>query len=360
MKKYLMPMWLCCIVLLLCSTSVVAQTITASIRGTVTDPSGAVVSGADVTATNVDTNVATHATTNNSGLYNFQFLTLGNYTITATATGFNSTSIGPFHLQIDQIARIDAKLSVGTATSTIKVAADAGAILNTENATLGTSISSNQLQNMPLPGLNALYATMFVPGAVNPTIGNMGGFEGSYRNTTPAGIPSFNGNRQQGNNFVLDGIEINETIANTSGYNPSPYALQEMRIITGNADAEYGNVDGAEVIMVSKSGTNSFHGSAFEYFENQNFAANTWSNNYGGLTKTKFHQHQFGGAVGGPIFRNKLFFFADYEGFRNVSPPSEAGASVPDALERMGNFSEAAAVEGYSIWDTSKGTNTAT
>lgn len=145
-----------------------------------------------------------------------------------------------------------------------------------------------------------------------------------------------------------------------NGYNPSPYSLQEMRIITGNADAEYGNVDGAEIIMVSKSGTNNFHGSAFEYFENQNFAANSWGDNYGGLTKTKFHQHQFGGAVGGPIFRNKLFFFGDYEGFRNVSSPSEAGASVPDALERAGNFSEAAAVEGYSIWHTSNGTDAAT
>ena len=360
MTRKIAVLWLCCIILFLSGAAAVAQTITASIRGTVTDPSGAVVAGANVTATNVATGVASNTVSDKSGLYNFQFLTLGNYTITASASGFNTTSIGPFHLQIDQIAKVDAKLAVGTAATTVKVAAGAGAILNTENATLGTSISSNQLQNMPLPGLNALYATMFVPGAVNPTIGNMGGFEGSYRNTTPAGIPSFNGNRQQGNNFVLDGIEINETIANTSGYNPSPYSLQEMRIITGNADAEYGNVDGAEVIMVSKSGTNNFHGSAFEYFENQNFAANTWSNNYGRLTKTKFHQHQFGGAIGGPIFRNKLFFFADYEGFRNVSPPSEAGASVPDALERAGNFSEAAAVEGYSIWDTSNGTNTAT
>jgi hypothetical protein len=343
----------------------VAQTITGSIRGTVTDPSGAVVAGANVTATNVATNVETKAVTNRDGLYNFQFLNLGDYTISATATNFNTASIGPFQLQIDQIANIDVKLTVGTASTTVNVAAGAGAILNTENATLGTSISSNQLQNMPLPGLNAVYATMFVPGAVNPTLSAMGGFAGTERNNldssgAPSGIPSFNGNRQQGNNFVLDGIEINETIANTSGYNPSPYSLQEMRIITGNADAEYGNVDGAEIIMVSKAGTNNFHGSAFEYFENQNFAANTWSNDFNGLTKTKFHQHQFGGAIGGPIFKNKLFFFADYEGFRYGNPASQAAVSVPDALERAGNFSEVAAVEGNGIFDTSNGTNTAT
>lgn len=198
MKKLLAAMWICCIVLFLSGTTLVAQTITASVRGTVTDPSGAVVSGANVTATNVATGVATNTTTNASGLYNFQFLTLGNYTITASAAGFNSVTTSPFHLQIDQIAKIDAKLSVGTASTTVNVAAGAGAILNTENATLETSISSNQLQSMPLPGLNAIYAyaTMFVPGAVNPTMSNTGGFEGSYRNTTPAGVPSFNGNRQ--------------------------------------------------------------------------------------------------------------------------------------------------------------------
>jgi hypothetical protein len=352
--------WFCCTVLLFCGVTAVAQTITGSIRGTVTDPSGAVVAGANVTVTNVATNVEAKAVTNSDGLYNFQFLNLGDYTITATASGFTTTSVAPFRLQIDQIANIDVKLTVGAANTTVKVAADAGAILNTENATLGTSISSNQLQSMPLPGLNAVYATMFVPGAVNPTIDNMGGLEGSYRNTTPAGVPSFNGNRQQGNNFVLDGIEINETIQNLNGYNPSPYSLQEMRVITGNADAEYGNVDGAEIIMVSKAGTNNFHGSAFEYFENQNLGANSWGNDYSDLSKTKFHQHQFGGAVGGPIFKNKLFFFADYEGMRNIQPPSQATASVPDALERAGNFSEAAAVEGYSVWDTSGGTNNAT
>jgi hypothetical protein len=359
MTKKIAVAWLCCIVLFLSGAAAVAQTITASIRGTVTDPSGAVVAGANVTATNVATGVASNTVSDKSGLYNFQLLNLGNYTITVSSSGFNTTSIGPFHLQIDQIAKIDAKLAVGTAATTVNVAAGAGAILNTENATLGTSISSNQLQNMPLPGLNALYATMFVPGAVNPTVSSMGGLQGAYRNTSEDGVPSFNGNRQQGNNFILDGIEINETIANTSGYNPSPFALQEVRVITGNADAEYGNVDGAEVIMVSKSGTNNFHGSAFEYFQNQNLQANSWGNDYNGTPKSKYHQHQFGGAIGGPIFRNKLFFFADYEGLQNASN-GEGTASVPTPLERLGNFSESAAVEGYTIWDTSNGTNTET
>ena len=354
MKRNRVMGWLCCIcVLFFCTSMVVAQTITGSIRGTVTDPSGAVVAGANVTATNVATGVTSQTVTNKDGLYNFQFLNLGNYSITATAAGFNSTSIGPIHLQIDQIANVNAMLSVGTAATTVNVAAGAGAILNTENATLGTSISANSLQSMPLPGQNALYATMFVPGAVNPTVSSM---SSAYRMTSPDEVPSFNGNRQQGNNFVLDGIEINETTENLSGYKPNPFSLQEVRIITGNADAEYGNVDGAEILMVTKSGTNKFHGNAFEYFENQNLGANSWGNNYTHSPKPKFHQHQFGGQVGGPIFRNKLFFFADYSGLR-YSALNLGLASVPTVLERQGNFSEVAAIDGNPIFDTSNGLN---
>lgn len=190
-----------------------------SIRGTVTDPSGAVVAGATVVATNVGTNVETKAVTNSDGLYNFQFLNLGDYTVTASASGFTTSSTSPFRLQIDQIANIDVKLTVGAASTTVKVASSAGAILNTENATLGTSISAHALESMPLPGQNPLYATMFVPGALNPTVASM---NSAYRITSWDQIPSFNGNRQQGNNFVLDGIEINETTENLSGYNPSP------------------------------------------------------------------------------------------------------------------------------------------
>lgn len=345
-----------CFCLLLTGSALVAQTITGSIRGTVTDPSGAVVARATVTATNVATGVDTRTVTDPSGLYNFQFLNLGNYSVTVTAAGFTTTSTAPFRLQIDQIARIDVKLQVGTAATTVKVAAGAGALLNTENATLGTSISAHTLETMPLPGQNVLYATMFVPGALNPTVGSM---SSAYRMTSQDQVPSFNGNRQQGNNFVLDGIEINETVANLSGYNPSPFSLQEERIITGNSDAEYGNVDGAEILMVTKGGTNQFHGSAFEYFENQNLAANSWSNDRAGVEKAEFTQHQFGGAVGGPIFRNKLFFFADYEGLNHSSTGVQL-ASVPSMLERQGNFSEDKAYYGWDIFDTSNGLNNET
>jgi len=359
MRRLVVRTWIASVLLLLSGAALQAQTITASVRGSVTDPSGAAIVGANVTARNVATGVESKVLTNRDGDYTLQFLTIGNYEIRVNSAGFSSQSIGPFTLEIDQTARIDAKLQVGESSATITVASELATILNTENATLGTSISANTLQSMPLNGLNVLFATLIVPGAVNPTVSAMGSLEGSYRQTNQDSVPSFNGNRKQGNNFVLDGVEINENIANTSGYNPSPYSLEEMRIITGNADAEYGNVNGAEVIMVTSGGTNKFHGTAFEYFKNQNLAANSYTNDYNKVAKGKFHQHQFGGSIGGPILRDKLFFFADYEGLQYHIPPSQVLSSVPDALERAGNFSEILAeVTPIQLYDTTKGNTT--
>ena len=366
-KQHMKMMWLCCILLLLSGSVAIAQTITGSVRGTVTDPSGAVVAGAMVTATNVATGITTNTVTDHSGLYNIQFLTIGEYTITATASGFSTTSIGPFRLQIDQIAAINVKLQVGKTVTTVNVAASTAPILNTENATLGTTISSNTLQNMPLNGQNVNFATLFVPGAVDPTSGAMGSLQGSERDTSIGGggqgaqaVPSFSGNRQQANNYVLDGIEINETLNNLIGYNPSPYSIQEMRVITGNADAEYGNVNGGEVVMVTKSGTNQFHGSAYEYFENQSLTANSWQNNFFHVKKPTYTQNQFGGAVGGPIFKKKLFFFADFAGMHYSVPTSQGVASVPDARMRSGDFSEVLAIEKIQFYNNSNGTANAT
>ena len=174
---------------------------------------------------------------------------------------------------------------------------------------------------------------------------------GAYRGAPadPSGIPSVNGNRQQGNNFILDGVEVNETIANTMGYNPSPYSVQEMRVITGNADAEYGNVNGGDIVVVSKSGTSQFHGSAFGSFKNQDLAANSWGNNHvtPPTPKSDFSTHQFGGAIGGPILKDKLFFFADYLGFR-FNTSGGVTTSVPDILERNGDFSELLTIREFS------------
>ena len=298
-----------------------AQTITGSIRGSVTDASGAVIAKATVVATQNATGVQTTTKSDASGIYNFQFLPIGPYTVTATAQGFKTEQVGPLNLEIDQIAEVNVKLQVGAISTTVSVSADASEILQTENTTMGTTVTSNTMENLPLSGLNFQVAGVFVAGAVLPRFDLMGGSAGFERDITSATLPSFNGNRQQGNNYVMDGVEINEPTNNMIGYNPAPEAIQEIRTITGNADAEYGDVNGGEFVMVTKGGTNQFHGSAYEYYEDQYLTANLWSNNNHAapIAKGIFHQDQFGATFGGPVKKNKLFFFVDYLGTRNIS-----------------------------------------
>lgn len=349
-----------------------AQTVTGSIRGSVVDQTGAALPEAQVSARNVNTGVVTTTVSDGSGSYNIQTLPIGTYVVSAKKTGFKVTADRPFTLEIDQIARIDLKLQVGEVTTTIDVAADSGSILQTESAALGTTITSNTLESMPLSGQNFSAATMFVPGAVDPTYGSMGSSQGTERDTSFASStqPSFNGNRMQTNNYIFDGTDINEPLQNTIAYNPAPEAIGQMRVITGNAEAEYGNVNGGEVIMVTKSGTNKFHGSLYSFYENQSLTANTWSNNYNGLAKGVFHQNQFGATFGGPVFKNKLFFFMDYEGFRNTASGLSV-ASVPTRRMRLGDFSEFLGTANdygqvipstsyVQLYDTSAGTGTVT
>ena len=316
-----------------------AQTITGTVIGTVTDQSGAVIAGAAVTATNITTGVATRSVANDQGLYSIRFLPIGPYTIAVTAVGFTTTSVGPFSLEIDQIAKIDLNLRIGNASTTVHVASDVSPVLQTQDATLESTIGSGALATMPLNGLNFQTATLFVPGSVNPSLSSMASQDGNERNVDWLGTPSFNGNRAQTNNYVLDGIEMNETINNLDSYNPAPDAIQEMQVITGNANAEYGNVNGGEILVVTKGGTNRYHGSAYDYFQNNNMAATSWANSFAGLPSTPFTQDQFGATFGGPILRNKLFFFGDYLGFRYHSG-GEGVATVATSAMRTGDFSE--------------------
>jgi hypothetical protein len=287
-------------------------------------------------------------------------------------------------VQIDQIVNADAKLELGKASTTVNVQADQSLLLNTENSTVSTSISSNTLENMPMDGLNIQIATLFVPGAINPSASAMGGQLGTGRDAfTPHeegpsdAIPSFNGNRQQSNSYILDGIDINETLQNSIGYTPSPFSIQEVHVITGNADAEFGNVNGGEVVMVTKGGTNQIHGSVFEFHQNSGLNANTWSNKFSGTPRSGYSQNQFGAAVGGPIFKNKLFFFGNYEGLR-WSTLGLSSSSVPTSAMRGlstsagqydtpsacpagdADFSALYSTYGTQLWNTSNGYNNET
>ena len=320
------------------ASSALAQTITGSVNGNVTDASGAVVPNATVTATNVATNVATKTTTNNAGDYNIRFLQIGQYTVTIEGSGFGTQKLGPITLGVDQAAKVDARLTVGASAQTVQVSGTLQPILNTDNSTVKSEFSSTTIDNLPLNGRNFSSVTQFIPGAVDTDPAQMSGVNAVERDTNQGGQVSVNGNRNQTNNYTLDGVEINEPVNDVIGYNPSPDAIGNLTVITSNADAEYGNANGGDVLAILKSGTNSVHGSLFGFLENDELDANTWANNYNGVSKPPFTQSVFGGTIGGPVIKNKLFFFADYEGIRYNLGGTQS-ASVITAAERQGDFS---------------------
>ena len=328
-------------VLVFSVSAVHAQTVTGAVTGEVTDPSGASVAGASVVARNLDTGVDTPTTTNSTGLYRIEFLPIGHYQVTVKANGFTTATIPPFTLEVLQTPTFNVKLTVGNASTTVNVSA-AAPILNTDNATLDSTFTSNTIQNFPLNGLDFSALTLYVPGAVDT--GGTSGTTSFERSTHNTDTPSMNGNRAQANNYTLDGIDMNETYNNLISYSPAPEALQEVQVITADSPADYGNVNGAAVVSVLKSGTNHLHGSAYGFVQDYRYDANSYSN---GLSKTAttpatpvnpFSFAQFGGTIGGPILHNKLFFFADYLGSR-WHQGGTGFASVMTEAMRGGDFS---------------------
>ncbi len=351
-------------VLLAAATASLAQTVTGSVNGTVTDPSGAVIPGAQVIAVNTATGVRTPATSNDAGAYSIRFLPIGTYTIEVTAPGFNKLTVPPFALEINQSAKVDAHVTVGASTS-VDVQGNVAPILDTSDGTVGLSLTANQIATIPLNGRNFSSVTLFQPGAVNTDPSGLTGGNATERNTYNNGIVAVNGNRAQANNYTLDGIDMNEGQNNLIAYNPAPDALQEMRVITADAPATYGNVNGGDVVSVLKSGTNQFHGSIYEYLQNSNLDANSWANKHkaavvdpvtgqlrsGAIATNPYTQSIFGGTLGGPILHNHFFFFADYEGVREHSGGS-GSASVLTAAMRGGDFSAVQAVSGKQLFNT--------
>jgi len=331
----------------------IAQTVTGTIRGTVTDPAGAIVTGATVTATNAASGVATATKTNGTGEYSIRFLQIGKYSLTVAAQGFETADYGPFALEIDQTAKIDIPLHIGKASATVDVSAQMQPILNTESATLGETFSENSINSIPLNGRDLSQLTVYTPGSVAPGFSSFGMQDSSERDIDGGTQVSVNGNRQQSNNYLLDGQEINENINNTLGYAPSPDVIAELRVIASNANAEFGNVNGGTVIAVMKSGSNSVHGSAFGFLENNNLNANSWANdnNVVPVPKSKYTSTTFGATAGGPILKNKLFFFVDYEGFRYHTGGQQTTSVAPAAF-RTGDLSSVLSVLGIQLYDT--------
>jgi hypothetical protein len=312
-----------------------AQEITGGITGTVTDPSGAAVPNAKVTATDTQRGTVWPTQTDSVGLYNFPRLPVSNYTVKVEAVGFATMVHPAFELQMNQIARVDMELSVGATTQTIEVTA-AVPLLQTDTLQVGLVTSGNLNVNLPLATRNFIQLTLLAPGVttVDPE-----GFTNGQR-TGGDGRPYVNGNREEGNNFMLDGIDNNQISDNLTSYQPSPDAIQEFNMITNNAPAQYGQFQGGVISVTLKSGTDQYHGDAFEFLRNDKLDANAWANDWQNVPKPAERWNSFGATFGGPIIKNKLFFFVDYAGERFHFPPSTSSWNVMTAAERQGNFSQ--------------------
>jgi Carboxypeptidase regulatory-like domain len=314
--------------------SVRGQEVTGSIVGTITDVSGAAVPGATVKATSVDRGTSFSDVSNDAGLYRIAALPADNYTLTIEKSGFATVSHSAFVLAVNQVARIDVALKVGQVTETLRVSG-APPVLETDSTQVNTVINAETNDNLPLASRNYVQLTLLAPGAVttDPSSFNNGNNTAGY-----GGRPLINGNREQANNFLLDGMDNNQVSDNLLGYTPAPDAIQEFNLITSNAPAEFGNFEGGIVNATIKSGTNSFHGDVWEYFRNDVLNANSWSNNLTGLAKSAIRWNMYGFTFGGPILKNKLFFFADYQGQRFDIPSSQGQITVATAAERTGDF----------------------
>jgi hypothetical protein len=314
--------------------SVMAQDVTASITGTVTDASGAAIVGANITVKSVERGVTYTAVTNGDGLYRLSQLPVGSYELRVEKSGFASDAYPAFVLTLNQVARFDVALKVGQVTQTVEVTG-AAPVLKTESTQVDTIIDARTNDNLPLASRNYVQLTLLAPGSVStdPSSFNNGNNTGGY-----GGRPLINGNREQANYFLLDGMDNNQVSDNLLGYTPAPDAIEEFNLITNNAPAEFGSFMGGVVSATIKSGTNSFHGDVWEFFRNDVLNANSWSNNFNDLPKAKLRWNMFGGTLGGPVIKNKLFFFVDYQGQRFDTPTSSATATVFTADERGGNF----------------------
>jgi Carboxypeptidase regulatory-like domain/TonB dependent receptor len=319
--------------LLAACTAVLGQTDSGSIRVFVVDPTASKIGEAAVRLTNIATGVSLSYTTDADGYATFSPAARGNYVIDVERPGFQKTHVTDVSLDVNENKLVRVNLQVASVTSTVEVSAAAN-IIQSEQGSLGQVIQGNVAVDLPLAARRYTQLALLVPGATDSTLDN----------STTRGVGWFvvNGNYQTQNNFVLDGVDNNQGTNNAQSLSaqvvsPSPDAIAEFKVQTNAYSAEFGRSAGAVVNVVLKSGTNSVHGSAWYYNRNADFAANAWASNLIGGAKSNLSWNQFGGTTGGPIRKNKIFFFVDYEGFReDYSNPFIE--TVPTAAEQNGIF----------------------
>jgi hypothetical protein len=327
------------VLLCLSPNPVAGQAVTGTILGRVTDNSGAVVPGAKVTVANTGTGFVRTTISDVNGEYVAPQVPTGTYSVTAELTGFKTVTLSNIHVGVDQRPRIDLKLDIGQMTETVEIQAETP-LVQTTTSDLSATIEGDAIQSLPLNGRNFVTLTRTIPGVtggVGPGGGNIDG-AGSLAWRASASF-SANGQRPRDNNYLLDGVDNNETWLQTVVVFPSVDALDEFKLQTSTYSAEFGNSMGGVVNLQIKSGTNTYHGSLFEFMRNDRLDANNWFNNRAGRPKPDFSQHQFGGTIGGPIIKDKTFFFADYQGMR-ITQGLTYLSTVPSDAMRRGDFSE--------------------
>ncbi|HMT06633.1 MAG TPA: carboxypeptidase regulatory-like domain-containing protein [Pyrinomonadaceae bacterium] len=327
---------------LLFTVNAVGQITTATILGTVSDVNGAAVANATVVARNTDTGLTRTVTTGEDGSYRIEFLPVGNYTVETTASsGFKKSIQTNLVLQVNDLKRVDVSLEIGSVTGEVTVTSEPPTV-NTSSAELGRTVQSQEIENLPLVERNVYSLLDLTPGVQS----NNNGVATASAATSnlSLGFPEqrtlINGGTDGGTgsvNYFLDGGNNMTYLRNTGNILPAPDAIQEFRVQTNAYNAEYGRFANGIINVITKSGTNKFRGSLYEFVRNDKFNANEWGST---VARPPYRRNQFGGTIGGPIWKDKSFFFFSYAGLRQTTNTFLAGARVPTALERVGNFSQ--------------------
>jgi hypothetical protein len=328
---------ICAVLALYLALSAAAQQISGSIRGTVVDPTGATVQGASVHATQTETGLTRASITDHSGGYVLLELPVGHYRLQVEGKGFQTYLQRGITLEVNETANIPVRLAVGAETQQVDVHADAQLIQATVTS-LGKTVSEREVLDLPLNGRNFTQLGLLQPGVVPVTPG-LAEAGGSLRDGQAYAV---NGQRPESNNFLIDGANNFNGVDGGFVLKPPVDAISEFKILTHNANAEFGNTLGSTTNIITRSGTNRYHGALWEFLRNDVFDAT----NYFGTTTEPLKQNQFGGTVGGPLRKDRSFFFGYYEGFRNRQGETDS-STVPSAAERQGNFQEICP-EGFS------------
>src|SRR5690242_9733058 len=338
--------WFASVVAMLVLTMAAApgwgQRVYGTIGGTATDASGAAVADATVTLTNLDNAAKQTIATDTSGNYTFVNIQPGRYKLEGEKAGFKKFVREPILVQIESGLRVDISLVVGAQTETIEVTSEVP-LLQPDTNSLGQVVETRSVTELPLNGRNPLALVAMVPGVVpqgQPSAGNSSTSNPVGANPFALGDFQVGGGMSGQSQILIDGVPTNGAYLNVVTVIPTQDAIEEFKVQTNNLGPEYGRFAGGVINLSTKSGTNSFHGSAYEFLRNKVLNANDFFANQGGVARPPFTQNQFGANVGGPVLKDKLFFFSSYEGFRQRKGSIFGPTWVPTAAERNGDFSQ--------------------